>query len=319
MIWQGLVLVLFPGPADAALSLLAKAETFRTRKGAFAADFAFRAADKGKPLLGKIRLGDGYRAYMRIQDPALNYELFSTREGAMDIDHDARMYDEDHGPGRRPSRLSEYSSIAFPGFYFGRSLRSQLPKETVWNTDGRAVVGGVSGDVVHGKFKGTDSELDLKITVGPRGELLNVRRYSQTPMARSTYIWTFTNYRDLPESPKWFSAPLPQGYSPFELPDTGDPIQVGDSLRVPGSKATLLLLGDGTPASLAAQKWFDRFSAKETKRVLSATAASDRALISKIRPPAFPFFVRVSAAGKVTNLWMGFDASRGKEIAAALK
>lgn len=290
-----------------------------------------------------LRRGESIRFAGRWRDEDYTFALH--KGSVLELQRNQKVYDEYHGVrglAAPPSKLSRIPGLVFPGFLLSSDIRTSFARGQQFTDEGML------------PYKGRNVASISTIVTDPDGQQQKLRfRLEQTGVPVSFEINDFNGTKEFPAQVWHFnkvSAPgsideelfalrIPDGFVPYRLPDSFGPINAGnpfpasDWTRASGGKGNLPLskgvlvayLGEDCRPSREAAESLGRLERNGIRVVRVGTMNGvqftdpDGSKAEALAIPATPSFFMVDGGSKITNLWMGFDASKARQFEASVR
>ncbi len=289
-------------------------------------------------------LVSGPRMRLDLSSPQVNYTCVITSAGMRDIDRVDREYDEAPEPlrpMRPPSRLTPAVGV-FPEFVLFDDLRKLMPSKAKFAGLGKRQVGGTMCDVVGSSYFSEAERVRAKVelAIDAKGAPRRIVAQGETMNGSYYYEWNVSRFAPAAEPPaSRFTFAIPDGYSPFSLPEhyatkgvgatfpmqgwrstSGSPLNLKDLLPNGGLVAVLGV--DSMPSQRAATslqaigKGGVKVVVLGDARGVSGAAGydADGSRLNDLDLPATPAFYRVDSSGKITRVWRGYDPAKAADF-----
>jgi len=310
-------------------------------KNGFAMDFTLKHGAFPGEIKGRYEYMPSLNAYFRATGLGNDYVFIIRNEGAIEIEHNTKLYYEIGPMGdiyATDSSLSFLSMRAFPYFIGRAKPKTAIPSFNKFRYVKEEAIDGIVGHrIIAGEAK---ESLEAWITTD--GRLL---RYVHSYTDEHRPVSADFRFGPLQKpNPSRFTLMPPKGYRPLALPRNPQPIYPGTKIPVTGwldskgSKVSLPIKGNtfivvtrrDCQITSKAAGMIAEIAGKANVIVLSDSGAPKglekypifrdpgRATIDRMMTQATPFFMAVNNSGVLLQAWMGFNpreqAALKKEI-----
>ena len=304
-------------------------------------------------IQGDLILDQGKRLYCHSTAPGIDYKISITPQLYREVDERVRMYDEYPyvgGDQLYPSRISPIQKT-MPMWLTAHGVQNLIPRTTKFTYVKKSPVNGRGCDHIRAVITGPMGGGTMDIDIAADGLVYRMDQVTTSPEGSSEQIWEFKKYTPLKSlGASRFTLRVPDGFVPYALNVNAGPAKIGTKLNLSGfvdsktGKAwpvpterplIVLVAGSDSAPSSSAVRQFSKWQAQirqagGTLAIVSEAASAAEAdglpynpsqkSIEQLAAPATPTMYLVDRAGKVVNLWMGFDShSKDKLLQDILK
>jgi|GEM_PF-3260269 len=326
-----------------AILLLAAAKTQSdplARYAAFSAahpnlkfDFSIKINGQAGPT-GSILIQRPKRVLYKAQFQSQNLSISDSEAGYMEIERSTKMYDELPVPAELYFGPTEVN-----GFLSGVAPQIVLYPDLKGFFNVKAEIADPDPNEIHEKMTTPMGTVEIWTKFDDQGRLASMRRLNSGLGGKHDLQWEFSNY-SYPTNLTLasFATPAPLGFTPRTVPRLNFPLQkhsvapVDGWMGPSGKPANFLVLSGGKPFLLAVTSAnsvpCQSFMAyvRKTKSPMPIFVVGpggyrdpDGTRMAKLAVPATPMVYQIGADGKVTKLWMGFDAAHPDRFAQEME
>jgi len=345
-----LPLVLWMSQAGSSAGPLDRYATYRKANPSLGLEFDYQM--NSRKLTGARAFVDsGKQARLDVKGMNEDYSGVMTSAGFTEVERSSGTYDVRNlvdEPVLPASRIAGATQV-FPKWINVPNLRQLAPPDATVQIKGKERGLGVECDVVTATFGSPEAKGDapggvVEAAVAPDGRLARLSMTNWAPMQpRLHQSWTFRKFEAAPADERRYTLAIPDGFVPYSLDGKYGPVGVGESMPTSGWTATaggnfdllgklgakgglIALVTPGSVPSQRARASLAKLQGAGLPVVVVSDGTSPAAaagadafdstgkLVEALRLPATPTFFLVDANGKITHLWMGYDATKATEF-----
>jgi hypothetical protein len=336
------LLLISQGPATQALQ---RYEAYRRSQPVVATEF--QVESEGQVLQGRVVRERDQRMFVSMKGAGIDSAVLLTPTRTLELDRTEKTYEENPPTPRAILPASRMTTVfgAFPSWILHEDFRKMLPQGAMFKDAGKVSVAGTECDKVRADVTGQITG-SIEAAIDAKGRARDVKVDLRARDGHYAFHWRISKFDMLPKAPaNAFSLTIPNGYVPFALDWTYGPLEAGSIFPIAGWRSTkggtfnlksqlgergtlVALLGrDSEPSTRAAaalariRKDVPLVILTDAKKAVAGTDAFDPSgkLIERINAPATPLFVLLDKTGKITRLWMGYDAATSSAFETAVR